>query len=128
MKDVKCRLLRVSGFLGSSSALCALLTALAQAQTVPPSTTTSSELSEITVTAQRRTERVEDVPATVNVINADQLAQNNIVRLDQLSQLAPSTNIAHYGIYIQPTIRGITTQVIGHRSREQHRHLRGRLL
>ena len=35
------------------------------------------------------------------------------MRLDQLSQLAPSTNIAHYGIYIQPTIRGITTQVIG---------------
>ena len=113
MRDVKYRLLGIFGFLASSFALCALPTAPAHAQTASPSASSNSELAEITVTAERRSERVEDVPATVNVISAEQLAQNNIVRLDQLSQLAPSTNIAHYGIYIQPTIRGITTQVIG---------------
>ena len=113
MRDVKYRLLGIFGFLAASFAFCALPIAPARAQTASPSTSSNSELAEITVTAQRRSENVEDVPATVNVISAAELAQNNIVRLDQLSQLAPSTNIAHYGIYIQPTIRGITTQVIG---------------
>jgi iron complex outermembrane recepter protein len=113
MRGVKYRLLGIFGFVASSFALCALLIAPAPAQPPSPSASTDSELSEITVTAERRSEKIEDVPATVNVISASELAQNNIVRLDQLSQLAPSTNIAHYGIYIQPTIRGITTQVIG---------------
>lgn len=114
--DVKSCLLGGFSFLGSSFALCALLLgAPAEAQTGPSSTSSNSgsELAEITVTAQRREEKLEEVPATVSVISADQLAQYNIVRLDQLSQLAPSTNIAHFGIFIQPTIRGITTQVIG---------------
>jgi iron complex outermembrane recepter protein len=113
--EVNCRLLGVFGYLGSSFALGALLAAPvgAQQSTSPSSINAGSELEEITVTAQRRTERLEDVPATVSVIGANELAQNNIVRLDQLSQLAPGTNIAHSGIFIQPTIRGISTQVIG---------------
>ena len=113
--DVKSCLLGLFGFLGSSFPLSLLLATPAGAQTTAASTsTTASEgLEEVVVTAQRRSEHLEEVPATVSVISADQLTQFNIERLDQLSQIAPSTNIAHFGIFIQPTIRGITTQVIG---------------
>jgi iron complex outermembrane receptor protein len=54
------------------------------AQTAAPNTSTgasassTAELAEIVITAQKRTERLEDVPVSASVISADELANSNV--------------------------------------------------
>jgi iron complex outermembrane receptor protein len=47
-------------------------------------------LGELVVTAQKRSERLQDVPVSVNVVSADALAKSHISGLEQLQQLSPS--------------------------------------
>lgn len=47
-------------------------------------------LGEVVVTAQKRTERLQDVPVSVNVVSAQALADSHVSGLQQLQQLSPS--------------------------------------
>src|SRR5687767_8953023 len=99
----------------------ALLTQLmatgAWAQTVEPAPTSppsqqdaaSSDAGEIVVTAQKRSERLQDVPIAVNVVNATQLANSGVSEMQQLSALIPGLNITHTVGSFQPSIRGVST-------------------
>src|SRR5688500_15887194 len=72
------------------------------------STTQSSKLEEVLVTAQRRGERLQDVPITVTVLDAEQI---QYARVQQISDVASRTPGLSFDAYpaSQPRvfIRGI---------------------
>lgn len=72
-----------------------------------------SALTEIVVTAQKRAERLVDVPLSVTVVDATQLQNSGVDSFENLDQIAPGTKINRDGIYFLPSIRGITSQVVG---------------
>ena len=65
---------------------------------------------EIIVTAQRREERLQDVPATITALTGDQLARSGITSTQQLTQVTPALNFTQSSFSPQPTIRGIGTR------------------
>lgn len=66
--------------------------------------------ADIIVTAQRRSERLQDVPITVNVVDSSKLASAGVNDMQQLNSVVPGLNIAvNVGAYT-PSIRGIATQ------------------
>ena len=81
---------------------------------IPASTGTgSAEASasegEIVVTAQKRIERLQDVPIAVAVVGSAQLANSDVKELTQLNALVPGLNVAAALGAFNPTIRGIGT-------------------
>ena len=54
-------------------------------------------VEEITVTARRRAEFLEDTPVAVTALSADELRATNVTRLSDVSQLVPSLNITAIG-------------------------------
>jgi iron complex outermembrane receptor protein len=83
----------------------------ARAASVDP-TDKEVSLSEIVVTAQRRSELNQNVPITINTINAAQLKQNNINSLGDITKLTPAVRMDYIGNFAQPTIRGIGTAFV----------------
>ena len=77
--------------------------AVAQAASNPADKADTS--TEIIVTAQKREERLLQVPVTVNVVGSDQLARENVNSLADLSRTVPALD----GGGSAPTIRGVTT-------------------
>jgi iron complex outermembrane receptor protein len=68
-----------------------------------------NELSEIIVTAERRSERLQDVPLSVTVLSPEALAAAAITSTEDLPLITPGLRMDSGGIYTQPVIRGITT-------------------
>jgi iron complex outermembrane recepter protein len=62
---------------------------------------------EIVVTAQRRSERLQDVPITITNISADEMRQANVVELRDIVKLTPGIRFDSRYVYFTPTIRGI---------------------
>lgn len=83
--------------------------AIALFQPLPQASFASDEnnqgLQEIVVTAQKREERLIDVPIPVSVIDGDALAQNNFVKLTDYYTEVPGLNVA-------PGVLGTTNLVI----------------
>src|SRR5262245_49038309 len=50
-------------------------------------------LEEVVVTSQRRSENVQDVPISVSVYSADEIARKGVTELAPLTQLAPNVTI-----------------------------------
>ncbi|HEX4239815.1 MAG TPA: TonB-dependent receptor [Steroidobacteraceae bacterium] len=53
----------------------------------------STELEEIVITAQKRTEKLQDVPVAAQVVSAQALAQANVADLSDLNNLVPSVQL-----------------------------------
>ena len=66
---------------------------------------------EIVVTAQRRAERLTDVPISISVLTAEDLANSGIRSTEDLTAVVPGLNFATNGAFAQPTVRGIGTTV-----------------
>ncbi len=60
-------------------------------------TATGGELTEVVVTAERRTERLQDVPITVQAITGDQLKQLNVVSFNDLLKYTPNVTFSGNG-------------------------------
>ncbi|MDQ8757571.1 TonB-dependent receptor [Sphingosinicella sp. LHD-64] len=73
----------------------------------PASRATAPEEDEIVVTAQRREERLSDVPISVSVLGGDTLQQNVIVSTNDLTVAVPGLNWGRSTNFSQPTIRGV---------------------
>ncbi len=73
----------------------------------------TAEGGDIIVTAQRRSERLVDVPASVVAISGEALAQAGTNGIADLTRQAPGVIINTTGAYTQPTIRGIGASVQG---------------
>jgi iron complex outermembrane receptor protein len=78
-----------------------------------PETPAQSPLEAIIVTAQRRAERLQDVPITVTDLSAEQLDRANVVSTSDIARLTPGLRYDTEGPFVEPTIRGIGTQLIG---------------
>jgi iron complex outermembrane receptor protein len=68
-------------------------------------------LSEIVVTAQRRSEDLQKVPITVTALNADRLAASNVGNYDDLAKLVPGFQSGGYAGEGSPHIRGVGTAI-----------------
>jgi iron complex outermembrane receptor protein len=97
----------------SAIALLAYVAPLAAQAAAAEGDPGSSALSEIVVTAQRRAERLEDVPASVTAISSDQIKKSNITRFQDLGELSAGVSISRSGAFTQPAIRGISTLALG---------------
>src|SRR5450631_809558 len=93
-----------------SAATCFGNAALAQEA---PASSQGNGIEEIVVTAQRRSEREEDVPATVQAISQADLDKTGVVTFDNLDKIAPGVQMGRTGVFTQPSIRGISTLVLG---------------
>lgn len=89
--------------------------ATAQSASDNKRTAEPKELEEIVVTAQKRSEDVQDVPITIAVVTDEQLAQQNIVTSSDLVRAVPSLTVTNFGVF---QIRSLGTQGFG-RSGEQ---------
>ena len=68
-------------------------------------TTSEGSLEEIVVTAQRRSENLQNVPVAVTAISAAQLAATGINTSQDLSLVTPGLVTPQAAGYIQPHIR-----------------------
>lgn len=87
-------------FLGASVLVLAE-PALAQA------TLDADAIPEIVVSAQRRTERLQDVPVSVTALSADTLRSRNVNDLSQIALAAPSLQVGSDNTF---AVRGVGTQ------------------
>ena len=73
----------------------------------------ASDDNEIVVLAQRRAERLQDVPITVTVQSGEQLETAGVDNLRDLGAVTPGLTFQAQGNFVQPALRGITTLVTG---------------
>src|ERR1700719_672962 len=79
----------------------------------PQSVRADEALAEITVTAQRVSERLQDVPVAVTAISANELAERGVRQAGDITSAVPNLLLnSPYGPEAQPTftLRGVTTQ------------------
>ena len=93
------------------SALGAVLAAPAVKAQAPAES--SIDAGEIVVTAQRRSERLIDVPASVSVMNAETLSGASIVNTFELAQLTPGLQVSNTGVYTSFVLRGVSSETSG---------------
>jgi iron complex outermembrane receptor protein len=91
----------------------ALTPAWAHAQTTPSPApaqrAASTDIGEVVVTAQRREERLFEVPISITAITADTIQQAGVVNGRDLTTITPGLNAATQGFAFQPSIRGVTS-------------------
>ena len=109
--QAKPRAPRAAGIAAFFASLAVGFTSSAQpsATAEPPSDTT--KLSEVIVTAQKKQERLQDVPIPVSVLDTNQLAANNQTRLmdyfDQVPGLTAYASSSNFGLTPSLSIRGV---------------------
>lgn len=81
--------------------------AMAQQTEAAASNETEQASTDIVVTAQRRSERLQDVPVSVQAVTADALAAAGVNDQRQLSLIAPSLQVQQDNNY---AVRGVGTQ------------------
>jgi iron complex outermembrane receptor protein len=100
--------------LASTAILLSCLASPALAAEAPDAGAASEDAStsdgnEILVTAQRRAERIQDVPITVSTLSAATLDQAGASSLRDVATLTPAVRFDVRGTEYQPTIRGVGT-------------------
>jgi iron complex outermembrane recepter protein len=93
----------------TSVGIASLVTAFTFAATsaFADSATTSDQLSEIVVTAQKRSESVQDVPIAITVLTGNSLSANKIDVASDLTFLVPGLQYSSLTGYAQPYLRGV---------------------
>lgn len=95
----------------ASLALLLSAPAFAQATDSAPAADAASDSGEIIVTAQKRSERLQDVPLAVTVVSGDTLAATGKVSLEGAQYLVPSLNFLKSGTTLNQSLflRGVGT-------------------
>jgi iron complex outermembrane recepter protein len=102
---------RIRLLLGSSCVALAMIAATpALAQT--PAAAPEADSADIIVTAQRRSERLQDVPLSVSAITGDALRNANVNNADRLEQVLPGIRLGRSGSDLRPAIRGTYTEIV----------------
>ena len=104
-----------------SAAIAALLITVgtcspdASAQDAAPAP--EAGLEEVTVSARKRTESLQDVPLAITVLSDDFIAKNNIKRPEDIAALTPGFHYEQTGAryFNKPTIRGTSVNSISYR-------------
>lgn len=96
----------------AAAALGVATSAWAQAATPAQNATAQSELSqldEIVVTAQKRSERLLDVPMSITATSGEELSNAGISSTGGLQQISPGLVTVNNGLAFTPAIRGISS-------------------
>lgn len=75
-----------------------------------PEAVSHDGLQDIVVTANRRDQRLQDVPVAISVVSGDALTTQGILKTSDLGQVVSGLNIPVIGISIAPYLRGIGSQ------------------
>jgi len=78
------------------------------AQSTEPASQPPVRLEEVLVTAQKRSERLLDVPMSIVAVGGDELQQRQITSLQDLQAAVPGLGLAHEGAFTTFEIRGIS--------------------
>ena len=92
---------------GSNQALPPPAADQAPASTPPASPGTTTPLSEIVVTANRRAENLQNVPITVSAVNATQLAASGVTNVQDIQSIVPGANVINANGAINSHLRGV---------------------
>jgi iron complex outermembrane receptor protein len=105
-------------FLTASTVAMALFSTAAVAQTATSALEAADNggVAEIVVTAQRRNERLQDVPLSVTAVDADALSRSGIKDASRLQFVAPGLTWGSQGSDAFPAIRGVRTQLVSAQS------------
>jgi iron complex outermembrane receptor protein len=78
-------------------------------------------LEEITVTARRREESIQDIPLSVTAFTSEDLTRRGAIDMNDIATLTPGFNFQDFGGFgsTSPTIRGLT-QIAGTTNSEQN--------
>ncbi|MBT4518442.1 MAG: TonB-dependent receptor plug domain-containing protein, partial [Halieaceae bacterium] len=68
-------------------------------------------LEEVVVTAQKRTESLQDVPISVNAVAGDKMMEAGITNMEALTAYVPNFSMNQTGLTSNITIRGISSGV-----------------
>ena len=95
--------------------LCTLaVPAAAMAESAPPAKIDAAAqtdfLGEIVITAQRRVEKLDQVPIAASVISGAELTTRGVSNLDDLGSVAPALNIQNQQALAYVNIRGVGLQ------------------
>ncbi|WP_390615358.1 TonB-dependent receptor [Maricurvus nonylphenolicus] len=73
------------------------------------------QLEEIVVTAQKRSQSLQDVPIAVKAMDTDQLRQSSITNLSDLSRVSPGLSISNTqnSAFTAISVRGVSTATVG---------------
>jgi iron complex outermembrane receptor protein len=89
---------------------------VAQAQDAPASTDAqadeaqASDDGEIVVVAQRRAERLQDVPIAITALSGEDLGKANVTNMLELTKSVPGFTFNRSSYAAQPTMRGVATR------------------
>lgn len=75
-------------------------------------TADSANLTEIVVTAQRRSEKLRDVPVTVSLISKQELEDSNVQSVKDIQKLLTGVRFDNASMWLETSIRGIGTNSI----------------
>jgi iron complex outermembrane receptor protein len=100
--------------LASAVALAILAMAQAAAQTAPAPVTPPGQLETVVVTANKRVEKLENVPSAISVINEATINRTNLREIEDLVAITPSLTITAGSTSANNTIsmRGIGTATV----------------
>ncbi|WP_216635601.1 TonB-dependent receptor [Croceicoccus bisphenolivorans] len=81
--------------------------AFAQQSAAETATDGDQGIADIVVTAQRREERLQNVPIAVTALNSAQLSNSGIATTQDLTTVTPSLTIGQNGGNVRPRLRGV---------------------
>jgi iron complex outermembrane receptor protein len=87
--------------------------AFAQSAATAPATDAEFGLEEIVVTARRKDESIQDVPATINAVTAAEIAKLDIRKFEDIARIVPGLSMASSdsGIGATASVRGVAYDV-----------------
>jgi iron complex outermembrane receptor protein len=96
-----------------TSRASAQLTSIATGSSASLTTDSGGVLEEVVVTAQRRDERLVDVPISISSVTGGKLQRDGISSLFDVAQEVPGLRFDAAGANIEPSIRGVGTLLTG---------------
>jgi iron complex outermembrane receptor protein len=101
---------RHTGFAGAVSVGLAVASILGTAQPVHAADDSGASLEEVVVTAQKRTERLQDIPVAAAVVGGNTIADLNASDISDLNRMVPSVNLnGTFNGRVPTGIRGISS-------------------
>lgn len=73
----------------------------------------ATSADEIIVTAQRRNERLQDVPIAITAVTAEALESGGVQTTRDLATVVPGLNFTMVGTFVTPSLRGISSSGTG---------------
>ncbi len=73
----------------------------------------SAKLNEITVTANKRPENVQDISASITALDSDAIERAGIVDITRLELVVPGLRVGRSGGEVRPAMRGARTNEVG---------------